>query len=92
MTLPGEVKAVVEELEKQNDEQHDSRNNLETKLQAVAESCTTRKALLNALPEFEKYLPADDAAACRSLPVVANVVSDFMKAGWPKGVTQPTGA
>ena len=46
---------------------------------------STRKGLADALPEFEKYLPADEPAAVRSLPVVANVVADFVKAGWPKG-------
>jgi hypothetical protein len=35
------------------------------------------------LPEFEKYLPEDEAQAVRALPVVTNVVADFVKAGWP---------
>ncbi len=70
---------------------NDARKALETKLRAVAYSVTTRKALAAALPEFEKYLPPDDAAAIRTLPVVANVVADFVKAGWPKG-KKPTAA
>jgi hypothetical protein len=45
---------------------------------------STRKALVDLLPEFEKYLPADEAKAIASLPAVANVLSDFVKAGWPK--------
>lgn len=57
---------------------------LETKLTSVAASCTTRQQLLDSLPEFEKYLPEDSIAACRSLPAITNVVSDFRKAGWPK--------
>ena len=57
---------------------------LETKLMAAANSCTTRKALVELLPEFEKYLPADQAAACKTLPAVANIMADFVKAGWPK--------
>jgi len=65
--------------------QEASRGALRKKLYAVAYSVTTRKALADALPEFEKYLPADEPAALRSLPVVANVVADFVKAGWPKG-------
>lgn len=60
------------------------RNELEEKLRGVAYGCTTRKALAAALPEFEKYLPADEPAACRSLPAVANLVAEFTKAGWPK--------
>ena len=60
------------------------RATLETRLRSVAYSCSTRKALAAALPEFEKYLPEDNPAAVRSLPVVANVVADFVRAGWPK--------
>jgi hypothetical protein len=58
---------------------------LRTRLRAVAYSVSTTKALADTMPEFAKYLPADDAASLRTLPVVANVVSDFVKAGWPKG-------
>ena len=56
---------------------------LRNSLRSVAYSCTTRKQLLEALPEFEKYLPAlmDKTVG---LPAVSNVVSDFVKAGWPK--------
>lgn len=57
---------------------------LERRLRAVAYGVTTRKALADALPEFVKYLPADEPAAIRTLPAIANVVSDFVKAGWPK--------
>jgi hypothetical protein len=85
--LPETVAAEIKQLEELKDAQSDARSDLRSKLKAIAESCTTRKALAAALPEFEKYLPADDAAACRTLPAVANVVSDFMKAGWPKGAT-----
>lgn len=68
-----------------NKAQDERRFDLQQKLHACALACTTRKALVEMLPEFEKYLPADEAAANRALPVVANVVTDFMKAGWPKG-------
>lgn len=63
----------------------ESRRDLERKLHAVAYGVTTRKLLAEALPEFEKYLPADTEKAVRSLPMVENVVADFVKAGWPKG-------
>lgn len=69
-----------------------SRRALKDKLRSVAYSVNTRKALVDALPEFEKYLPKDEAAACRTLPVVANVVSEFVKAGWPKGAGKKTKA
>lgn len=66
--------------------QEETRRTLQDKLKGCAYSVTTRKALVNLLPEFEKYLPADEPAALRTLPVVANVVADFVKAGWPKNV------
>lgn len=60
-------------------------DNLATKLTGVANSCATRKALADALPEFAKYLPPEETPINRSMPALANVVADFMKAGWPKG-------
>jgi hypothetical protein len=65
--------------------QRKQRADLQDKIRRAAYGYTTRKALADAMPEFAKYLPADEAAANRSLPVVANVVADFVKAGWPKG-------
>lgn len=59
-------------------------NELRSKLKQVAYSVNTRKALVAALPEFERYLPAEEGAALRTLPAIANVVSDFVQAGWPK--------
>lgn len=64
--------------------QRETRDALQARLRSVAYACTTRKALLDALPEFEKYLPQDDAAVNRSMPVVSGVVTEFVKAGWPK--------
>lgn len=75
---------VLEDLSKKKHEQAQQRSSLESQLRSVAYSCTTRKALAAALPEFDKYLPADEPAAARNLPVVANVLADFVKAGWPK--------
>lgn len=68
--------------------QHKLREDLRTRLRACAYGATTRAALAKMLPEFEKYLPADEAAACRTLPAVANVVADFVRAGWPKNEVQ----
>lgn len=64
-------------------EQKARRDKLRSSLKSIASSTTTRKALAAALPEFEKYLPAE-AQTTRNLPVIANVVTDFMEAGWPK--------
>lgn len=74
----------IAELKAKYEAQQSQRSALESKVRGVAYGMTTRKALADALPEFAKYLPADEAAAIRSLPVIANVVSDFVKAGWPK--------
>lgn len=96
--VPGErysedVKIAEKYLTKLNDlgakrqAQNEQQAELRRKLEAVARSASTRKQLAGMLPEFEKYLPADEPAALRTVPVVANVVADFTRAGWPKGVT-----
>lgn len=78
-------KLLIDNLVAQHKAQDEQIKALEAKLEAAAASCTTRKQLADLLPEFEKYLPADAPAACRTLPAVANIVSEFTKAGWPKG-------
>lgn len=80
-------KPVWEELQKLaalNSEQNAKHRDLRDRLNSVAYACTTRKQLLEALPEFEAYLPAEEAKAAKNLPALANVLSDFVKAGWPK--------
>lgn len=79
-----EIESAAVDLSNLADKQNEQRTALRTKLEACAASVSTRKALAALLPEFEKYLPQDDTAACRTLPAVANVVADFVKAGWPK--------
>lgn len=74
----------LEELGKAKEAQKKERRELQTKLETCAAACTTRKQLAEMLPEFEKYLPADETKAVRQFPVVTNVVADFVKAGWPK--------
>jgi Glu-tRNA(Gln) amidotransferase subunit E-like FAD-binding protein len=74
----------LEELSRLKVEQAKQRQELESKLQNVAYACTTRKQLLEALPEFKQYLPEEEAKAAKNLPALANVLSDFVKAGWPK--------
>lgn len=80
-----EVAAELERLYALNKAQNETHSELHRKLYAAAKSVSTRKALVALLPEFEKYLPADEQAACKTLPAIANVVADFTKAGWPKG-------
>ena len=92
LQLPGlsaivetEIEAGLAPLQLLHREQSKSIDELTAKLRSVAYSVSTRKALLDALPEFEKYLPADEVAVNRSMPAVAGVVTAFMLAGWPKG-------
>ncbi len=58
------------------------------KLQGAIEGCTTRKALMTRLPEFEKYYPAEEAPMSKNLPALANVIADLSKLGWPKGAAK----
>lgn len=92
MNLPGKDREEADtfaeklkHLKAASEEQSASHTSLRAKLKAVAYGVTTRKALAESLPEFVKYLPADEQAALRTVPVLANVVTDFVKAGWPKG-------
>ena len=64
-------------------EENAARTRAKDKLEDLVMGCSTRKQLVNLLPECEKYLPAE-ASTDRSLPVVANVISDMTKLGWPK--------
>lgn len=83
------VEETAEPLKVQRNGQTKRHDELRNKLRSVAYSVSTHKALAEALPEFAKYLPPDEASVNRSLPVVANVVADFVKAGWPKGAKKP---
>lgn len=77
------TKKALDELQQLAKKQSNDRDTLRSRLKSIAYACSTRKALAEALPEFEKYLP-DEEKTSRSLPVVSGVVSDFVKAGWPK--------
>ena len=70
-------------LAENNKTQSEKLSALQTKLTGVANSVTTRKALIELLPEFEKYLPAEEAKT-KNLPAISNLVGDFVRAGWPK--------
>lgn len=83
-TLPEGTKEKYAKLKEKQKEQNARLHELRGQLRGVAYSARTRKALVALLPEFEKYLPAGDSATCKTLPAVANVMADFVKAGWPK--------
>jgi hypothetical protein len=86
--LSDAAKSIYDKTKEANDAQQTRRAELRSKLKSCAYAVATREALVKLLPEFEKYLPADEEKAIRTLPVVANVVADFVKAGWPKGVAK----
>lgn len=65
-------------------EEDRQRRAVKDKLEALVMGCSTRNQLVKLLPECEKYLPAGESTD-RSLPVVANVIADMAKLGWPKG-------
>jgi Nucleotide modification associated domain 5 len=80
-----ELRTKLGELAGKKKVQSDARTVLENKLTATINQFSTLKSALKALPEFAKYLPADrDGVVDRSMPVVANLVTDLMAAGWPK--------
>lgn len=61
------------------------RSDLRQKLKGAIYGCSTLKQAYELLPEFKKYLPQDrDGKIVRTMPVVANLVTDLMAAGWPK--------
>lgn len=75
--------AQFDEILAKRKEQKQHREDLDSKVHAVAYSCSTRKALLERLPEFEKYLP-EEASKVTHLPAITNLMGDLVKAGWPK--------
>lgn len=64
-------------------EEKNKHADLRQKVTAIIAACSTLKQAKEALPEFEKYLPAEPEKLDRSLPVVGNLVADLSKAGWP---------
>ncbi len=64
-------------------EQEEKLERLRASLMSTANSVRTRKQLIALLPEFEKYLPPIEEKTS-NLPAIANLVADFINAGWPK--------
>jgi hypothetical protein len=81
--LSAEVKKKMDDAKRVRDDEEKALQGLRSKLKGAAYACTTTKQLRELLPEFDKYLPEEVAASARSLPVVANIVAEFTKAGWP---------
>jgi hypothetical protein len=81
--VPAAAKSEVERIEAAHCAQRQARAALRTTLKGAAYACTTTKALRELLPEFDRYLPAEAEKTSRQLPVVQNIMADFVKAGWP---------
>lgn len=83
--LSKELQERLEALAAAEKEQLRVRCELEQKVRAIINSCTTLKQAKERLPEFEKYLPAERGSfGTAQLPVVANLVTDLVNLGWPK--------
>ena len=61
------------------------RDKFEEKLTAAVTGCKTVKGLKDALPELEKYCPDDTPTVKAGLPVVANMMAEAVRRGWPGG-------
>lgn len=81
--LPDAVREEVRALADKAEEQNEKLKSLKASVKAVAYGSTTRKSLIDKLPEFAKYLPRDEEKPAHPI-AMANVVSEFMQAGWPK--------
>jgi len=59
---------------------------VETRLTAIASTARTRKELVELLPQFEKFIPADAPAIDRTVPVaeIDSVVTDLARLGVPQ--------
>ena len=79
-----EAQKQIDHLESLHEAQDAWRKDLEAQLHTIVFGVKTRADLVKVLPEFEKYLPEVQQPS-QQLPVVANVVSQFVKAGWPAG-------
>ena len=73
----------LNELKVAHDAQRNKHAELRQQVKSAAYACTTTKQLRELLPEFDRYLPAEDAKTSRQLPVVQNIMAEFVKAGWP---------
>ncbi len=79
-----EVQTEIDALADAGEHQESVLSNLRNKLRLTLDSCTTTQAFIKRLPEFEKYVGKEEATS-KNLPALANLVTDFIKAGWPKG-------
>jgi hypothetical protein len=81
-----ELFAQIKDLEAKKRTQSATLERLRQQLEGAIGQCSTLKQAVSLLPEFVKYLPQDRDGdkQCRQMPVVANLVTDLINAGWPK--------
>ena len=86
--IPPLLREKLTALQRDSQEQNRKMRELERKLEPIVKGATTLKRLKELLPEFAKYMP-EEHETDRQLPVIANVVSAFIEAGWPKDQKKP---
>ena len=82
--LSAETRVELDVMAQASGDQCTRRTELQIKLMGEAMSASTVEKLLELLPEFKNYVepkPVDT----KNLPALANVVADFVAAGWPAG-------
>lgn len=84
LVLSARLLAKLQGLREHERAQSSLKSKLRDRLYAVIRGCSTLKQAKDALPEFEKYLPAEPGKT-PNLPAVHDVVEELKKAGWPKG-------
>lgn len=75
------VREQLDALHKLHHEQKKAREELTSMLRGAANGCNTTKQLAEALPQFAKYLPAENGVT-PNLPALTGVVDRFVAAGW----------
>lgn len=71
--------------------QMNARTKIEEQIRGVISACSTLKAAHARLPEFAKYLPAEEVKGTM-LPAIANLAAELVKMGWPKDAGTPAAA
>jgi len=81
--VPAKAATKLGAIKRADEGQRTAHDALRAHVYAAAKACSTTKQLRELLPEFGRYLPDEEEKTLRTLPVVQNIVADFVKAGWP---------
>jgi hypothetical protein len=65
-------------------QQEDSLAELKHNLRNYVNACSTVERLETVLPEFIRYIIKPTDVETANFPVASNLITDFMRAGWPK--------